>query len=147
MRVASIESVLTAATLVSVIVVVLRGIKIFYGAWTSRKLASNKRPPTEEVRDEGITSAAAEAFCSNCRRIVRRAVFWSEFGSRPCAIFRARGKKYLEADARVFSRGASRPMISSSTATTRNLMRVQLSPLQISSRVAFALRCAAMTPP
>jgi hypothetical protein len=32
MRVASIESVLTAATLVSVIVVVLRGIKIFYGA-------------------------------------------------------------------------------------------------------------------
>ena len=26
----------------------------------------------EEVRDEGITSAAAEAFCFNCGRIVRR---------------------------------------------------------------------------
>lgn len=32
MRVASLESVLTAATLVSAIVVVLWGIKIFYGA-------------------------------------------------------------------------------------------------------------------
>jgi hypothetical protein len=32
MRVASLESVLTAATLVSVIVVVLWGIKVFYGA-------------------------------------------------------------------------------------------------------------------
>jgi hypothetical protein len=27
-------------------------------------MASNKRPPVEEVRDERITSAAAEAFCS-----------------------------------------------------------------------------------
>jgi hypothetical protein len=32
MRVASLESVLTAATLVSAIVVVLWGIKVFYGA-------------------------------------------------------------------------------------------------------------------
>ena len=28
----------------------------------------------EEVRDEGITSAAAEAFCFNCGRIVRRLI-------------------------------------------------------------------------
>ena len=45
MRVASLESVLTAATLVSATVVVLWGIKIFYGARTGRKPASNKRPP------------------------------------------------------------------------------------------------------
>jgi hypothetical protein len=32
MRVASLESVLTAATLVSAIVVVLWGMKVFYGA-------------------------------------------------------------------------------------------------------------------
>ena len=32
MRVASLESILTAATLVSAIVVVLWGMKIFYGA-------------------------------------------------------------------------------------------------------------------
>jgi hypothetical protein len=32
----------------------------------------------EEVRDKGITSAAAEAFCSNCRRRVRRALVLSD---------------------------------------------------------------------
>jgi hypothetical protein len=32
MRVASLESVLTAATLISAIVIVLWGLKIFYGA-------------------------------------------------------------------------------------------------------------------
>jgi len=42
MRVASLEYVLTAATLVSAIVVVLWGIKIFYGAWTDGKLTSNR---------------------------------------------------------------------------------------------------------
>jgi hypothetical protein len=39
---------LTAATLVSAIVVALWGIKIFYGAWTGRKLASSKRPPAKK---------------------------------------------------------------------------------------------------
>ena len=33
--------------------------------------ARNLRP-REEVHDKGITSAAAEAFCFNCGRIVRR---------------------------------------------------------------------------
>ena len=38
----------------------------------------------EEVRDNGMTSAAAEAFCSNCRRGCRAFVLSnaSEFGSR-----------------------------------------------------------------
>jgi len=40
MRVASLESVLTAATLVLAIVIVLWGIKIFHGVWAG-VLASN----------------------------------------------------------------------------------------------------------
>jgi hypothetical protein len=46
-----------------------------------------------------MTSAAAEVFCSNRRRSVRRAISLPiriEFGLRPCAI-RARGNKHLVA--------------------------------------------------
>jgi len=63
MRVASLE-VLTAATLVLAIVVVLWGMKIFHGAWTSRNWRRQETSGQEEVRDEGIASAAAEAFFS-----------------------------------------------------------------------------------
>jgi hypothetical protein len=66
MRVASLESVLTAATLVSAIVVVLWGMKIFYGTWASRNWRRTETSGQEEVRDKSITSAAAEAFFSNC---------------------------------------------------------------------------------
>ena len=42
----------------------------------SRELASNKRPLVKkEVRDNGVTSAAAEAFCSSCRRVCRHSSF------------------------------------------------------------------------
>ena len=68
MRVASLESVLTAATLVSAIVVVLWGIRFS----TVRELAvtgvEQETSGQEEVRDKGITSAAAEAFFSNCQK-------------------------------------------------------------------------------
>jgi len=47
MRVASLESVLTAATLVLAIVIVLWGIKIFHGVWTG-ELASNKKPQVKK---------------------------------------------------------------------------------------------------
>jgi len=54
----------------------------------------------EEVRDEGITSAAAEAFSSNCRRIVlpgdRPCGCPLSLVLRPCAIC-TRGKKHLAA--------------------------------------------------
>jgi len=47
MRVASLESVLTAATLVLAIVIVLWGIKIFHGVWAG-VLASNWKPPIKK---------------------------------------------------------------------------------------------------
>jgi hypothetical protein len=46
MRVASLESVLAVATLVSATVVVLWGLKILYGMWTGRTLASRLQPPS-----------------------------------------------------------------------------------------------------
>jgi len=45
MRVASLESVLAVATLVSAAVVVLWGLRILYGAWTSRSLRRFKLLP------------------------------------------------------------------------------------------------------
>jgi hypothetical protein len=62
MRVASLESVLTAATLVLAIVIVLWGIKIFHGVWAGRAGVGLETSGQEEVRDKGVTSAAAEAF-------------------------------------------------------------------------------------
>jgi len=47
MRVASLESVLTAATLVLAIVIVLWGIKIFHGVWTGRS-GVEQRPPVKK---------------------------------------------------------------------------------------------------
>jgi len=44
MRVASLESVLTAATLVLAIVIVLWGIKIFHGVWAGRAGVEQKPP-------------------------------------------------------------------------------------------------------
>jgi len=52
------------ATLVSAIVVVLWGIKIFYSVWTGRK--SRRNLHVKAVRDKGFPSAAAEACRSNC---------------------------------------------------------------------------------
>jgi hypothetical protein len=52
----------------------------------------------EEVRDEGITSAAAEAFCFNCGRIVRRVIVLSDahsFWFTALCEKRARRKKHL----------------------------------------------------
>ena len=52
----------------------------------------------EEVRDEGITSAAAEAFCFNCGRIVRRVIVLSDahsFWFTALYEKRARRKKHL----------------------------------------------------
>ena len=46
----------------------------------------------EEVRDNGVTSAAAEAFCSSCRRVCRHSSFqrvgvWLGIPSGPRAAF------------------------------------------------------------
>ena len=51
----------------------------------------------EEVRDNGVTSAAAEAFCSQCRRVCRYSSFqrigvWLRILSGPRAAF---GFKFL----------------------------------------------------
>ncbi len=61
MRVASLESVLTAATLVLAIVIVLWESR-FSTVYEQGELASNRNLRQEEVRDKSITSAAAEAF-------------------------------------------------------------------------------------
>jgi len=45
MRVASLENLLVLATLVSAIIVVLWGIKIYCGVWTGRGSGPNAGPP------------------------------------------------------------------------------------------------------
>ncbi len=61
MRVASLESVLAVATLVSAAVVVLWGVKILYSMWTGRTLASKDLQRGTWHRH---ASAAAEVCCS-----------------------------------------------------------------------------------
>jgi len=58
MRVASLESVLAVATLVSAAVVVLWGLRILYGAWTSRSLRRFKWLPRGFLRHRQPSAAA-----------------------------------------------------------------------------------------
>jgi hypothetical protein len=70
MRVASLESVLTAATLVLAIVIVLWGIKIFHGVWAG-VLASNWKPPVKRgSRQRRHFRGGGGLFISCCRRMV-----------------------------------------------------------------------------
>jgi hypothetical protein len=71
MRVASLESVLAVATLVSAIVIVLWGIKIFHGVWTGRNSRRNKKP-FKSKRFASVASLPRRR--KPCRSVWRRSV-------------------------------------------------------------------------
>jgi len=83
MRVASLESVLTAATLVSAIVVVLWAMKIFYGAWTSRNWRRTRDlRPRRGSRQEHHFRGGGSLLFELPKEFVRHEPYWRLFGLR-----------------------------------------------------------------